>query len=79
MWLLVQNMDILLSYPTQQLQDLPIKFCTTCTREKIYVNTLFDTRKKADRTEPFDINKHSHKYYKKEIITKEERNLKKAA
>ena len=59
-------------------EDNP-KFCTTCTREKIYVNTLFDTRKKTDRTEPFDIKKHSHKYYKKEIITKEERNLKKAA
>lgn len=55
------------------------KFCTTCSRKKVYVNTLFDTRKKADRTEPFDIEKHSHRYYKKEIIKKEERNLKNVA
>ena len=59
-------------------EDNP-KYCTTCTREKIYINTLFDTRKKADRTEPFDIKKHSHKYYKKEFVTKEERNLKNVA
>lgn len=55
------------------------KFCTTCTRAKVYVNTLFDTRKKTERTEPFDIKKHSHKYYKKEFIKKQERNLKNVA
>jgi len=55
------------------------KFCTTCTRKKVYINTLFDTRRKADRTEPFDIEKHSHQYYKKVIIEKEEKNLKNVA
>ncbi|MEA2104644.1 MAG: transposase [Candidatus Cloacimonadota bacterium] len=59
-------------------EDNP-KFCISCTRPKTYVNTLFDIRKKKDRTEPFDIKKHSHKYYKKVIIEKQERNLKNVA
>jgi len=55
------------------------KFCTTCTRKKVYINTLFDTRKKTERTEMFNIRKHSHKYYKKVVIKKQERDLKTAA
>ncbi len=55
------------------------KFCTACTRKKVYINTLFDTRKRFERTEKFDIHKHSHRYYKKVIIKKEERNLKNVA
>ena len=49
------------------------KYCTACTRAKVYVNTLLDTRFKKDRTEPFDIKKHSHRFYKKVFITKEDR------
>ncbi len=55
------------------------KFCEACTKPKIYVNTLFDTRNRNERTETFDIKKHSHRYYKKTILKKEEKNLKKVA
>ena len=49
------------------------KYCTACTRAKVYVNTLLDTRFKKDRTEPFDIKKNSHRFYKKAFVTKEDR------
>jgi len=55
------------------------KFCVSCTTKKVYINTLFDTRKRQERIEPFDINKHSHKYYERILIEKQEKNLKKAA
>lgn len=46
------------------------KYCSTCKHKKVYINTLFDTRKHNERTEKFDITKHSHQYYKKELRTK---------
>ncbi|MHA1574712.1 MAG: IS91 family transposase [Alphaproteobacteria bacterium] len=55
------------------------KFCGACTKAKVYINTLIDTRSKKNRTETFDIKKHSHRYYQKVIIKQDEKNLKKAA
>ncbi len=55
------------------------KFCGTCTRVKVYVNTLFDTRKKSNRTGLFDIKKHSHIFYEKVILKTEGENMKNAA
>ena len=52
------------------------KFCSACTRPKVYVNTLFDTRKKADRTEPFDIKKHKHIFRKRPSPEEIKENLK---
>lgn len=48
------------------------KYCTACTRPKVYVNTLLDTREKTERTEPFDIEKHSHQYYIKKVLKEEQ-------
>ena len=56
-----------------ETSDKNPKYCTACTRAKVYVNTLIDTRFKKDRTEPFDIKKHSHRIYEKVFITKEDR------
>jgi len=55
------------------------KYCSSCTRSKIYVYTLLDLRKKYDRNEPFDIEKHKHDIYKKVPILPEEANVKKVA
>lgn len=55
------------------------KFCTACTCAKVYVNTLLDKRIKSERTEPFDIEKHSHIFYEKATIKIKENNLKKAS
>ncbi len=55
------------------------KYCTACTRKKDYIFTLLDTRPRQERTEAFDIEKHSYEIYKKPVIEIEEMNLRKAA
>ncbi len=62
----------------QTSEDNP-KYCSACTSAKIYIHTLFDRRKKKDRSEPFNIEKHSHIFYIKYSTVVEEKNLKKAA
>jgi len=62
----------------QTSEDNP-KYCSACTSAKIYITTLFDRRKKINRTEPFDIKKHKHIYYERYESKVEERNFKNAA
>ncbi len=52
------------------------KYCGACTKAKIYITTLFDTRKKAERTEMFDIKKHKHSYYEIEYLKEKNKDLK---
>lgn len=55
------------------------KFCGACTKPKEYIYTIVDLRKKGDRTEPFDIQKHKHLNYQRLDLLPDEQNLKNAA
>lgn len=55
------------------------KYCISCTRKKVYVYTLLDKRPKTERTEVFDIEKHSHEIYKKPVDENGEIYFRKAA
>lgn len=53
------------------------KFCGACTRPKQYVYTIVDIRKKKDRTEPFNIDKHPHWNYQKCFLIEQQKTEKK--
>ena len=59
--------------------DTNPKYCAACTVAKQYVYTLIDKRLKAERTEPFDINKHKHVIYKKQYFDTEKQVIRNAA
>lgn len=55
------------------------KYCSACTCAKVYVYTLIDIRPKPERNEPFDIKRHKHLIYKKQLFDTEKGVKKKAA
>lgn len=55
------------------------KYCNSCTCAKTYAYTLFDTRPKKERNEPFDITKHDHLIFKKITLETENKKQENAA